>query len=83
MKMMANAHFAIPWPVPKRTITVAGGQVARMPHDVGISLEPQCMTGGCVARCMEGEVIDKDSCLSASDWNAFCSCVSRAQGLAG
>ncbi len=48
----------------------------------GIAVEPGCMTGGCgmcVTAYVEGDLIHKDTCLSASERkHAFCPCVSRA-----
>jgi ferredoxin len=48
----------------------------------GIPVEPGCQTGGCGSCALayvEGDVIHKDTCLSAADRDHyFCPCVSRA-----
>jgi vanillate O-demethylase ferredoxin subunit len=49
----------------------------------GVPIEPGCQTGGCgscVLPYVEGDLIHKDSCLSAADRaHYFCPCVSRPQ----
>jgi ferredoxin len=51
--------------------------------EAGVSVEPGCLTGGCgmcVTEYVEGDVIHKDSCLSAQEQeHYFCPCVSRAR----
>ena len=48
----------------------------------GIAVEPGCLTGGCgmcVTEYVEGDLIHKDTCLSASEReHFFCPCVTRA-----
>lgn len=50
--------------------------------EAGIPVEPGCLTGGCgmcATEYVEGDVIHKDGCLSASEReHVFCPCVSRA-----
>jgi ferredoxin len=50
--------------------------------EAGLPIEPGCQTGGCGAcatEYVEGDVVHKDACLSASDReHTFCPCVSRA-----
>jgi ferredoxin len=50
--------------------------------EAGIPIEPGCQTGGCGSCALayvEGDVIHKDTCLSAADRDHyFCPCVSRA-----
>lgn len=49
----------------------------------GVPIDPGCGNGGCgtcVTQYVEGDVIHKDSCLSAADRaHYFCPCVSRAR----
>jgi vanillate O-demethylase ferredoxin subunit len=49
----------------------------------GIPVETGCQTGGCgscVLAFVEGDLIHKDTCLSAADRaRYFCPCVSRAE----
>jgi ferredoxin len=49
----------------------------------GVAVETGCQTGGCgscVLAYVEGDLIHKDSCLSAADRaRYFCPCVSRAR----
>ncbi len=51
--------------------------------DAGVAISPGCLTGGCgecATAYIEGDVIHKDSCLSAIDRERFlCPCVSRAR----
>jgi hypothetical protein len=48
-----------------------------------LPVEPGCQTGGCgscVLAYVEGDLIHKDTCLSATDRaRYFCPCVSRAR----
>ena len=50
-----------------------------------VPIEPGCQVGGCgecVTRYVEGDIIHKDSCLTADDRKQhFCPCVSRAKGV--
>jgi ferredoxin len=68
------------------TLTVGSDQTAlQVLIDAGLPVEPGCMTGGC-GTCMvefvEGDVIHKDACLTASDRERhMCPCVSRARGV--
>lgn len=66
------------------TLTVGPTQNAlQVLLDAGLPVEPGCQTGGCGTCAMpyvEGDVIHKDACLSASDReHTFCPCVSRAR----
>lgn len=66
------------------TIIVRPGQTALQAlADAGVAVEPGCQTGGCgmcATAYVEGDVIHKDGCLSASDRERyFCPCVSRAR----
>lgn len=49
----------------------------------GVPVEPGCGTGGCGTCAMpyvEGDIIHKDACLTATDRERyFCPCVSRAR----
>lgn len=49
----------------------------------GVPIDPGCGNGGCgtcVTEYVEGDVIHKDTCLSAADRvHYFCPCVSRAR----
>lgn len=49
----------------------------------GVPVEVGCLTGGCASCALayvEGDVIHKDTCLSAADRaRYFCPCVSRAE----
>jgi ferredoxin len=51
--------------------------------EAGLPVEPGCQTGGCgacVLAYVEGDLIHKDTCLSAADRaRYFCPCVSRAR----
>jgi ferredoxin len=51
--------------------------------EAGVAISPGCLTGGCgecATAYVEGDVIHKDSCLSAVDRERFlCPCVSRAK----
>jgi ferredoxin len=51
--------------------------------EAGLPVEPGCQTGGCgscVLAYVEGDLIHKDTCLSATDRaRYFCPCVSRAR----
>ncbi|MEZ5925001.1 MAG: 2Fe-2S iron-sulfur cluster binding domain-containing protein [Hyphomicrobiaceae bacterium] len=52
-------------------------------REAGIEVEPGCETGGCGTCAMtfvEGDLIHKDTCLSAAERaHHFCPCVSRAR----
>ncbi len=68
-----------------RRLTVAPGQtVLAVLEAAGVPVEPGCLSGGCggcATPYVEGNLIHKDSCLSASERNRlFCPCVSRAEG---
>jgi ferredoxin len=49
----------------------------------GVPVETGCQTGGCgscVLAYVEGDLVHKDTCLSAADRDRyFCPCVSRAR----
>lgn len=69
----------------ERTLTVPAGttalevlQAAGVPVDVGCE-NGEC--GTCATEYVEGDVIHRDSCLSAATReHEFCPCVSRARG---
>ena len=66
------------------TLTVGSNETAlQVLVAAGIPIEPGCQVGGC-GSCMttyvEGDIIHKDSVLSAADRaHYFCPCVSRAR----
>jgi vanillate O-demethylase ferredoxin subunit len=83
---MADELFTILLAWSERAISVAPRQTALAALvAAGIPVEPGCMTGGCgscATQYVEGQVIHKDTCLSASDRSRlFCPCVSRARGV--
>jgi ferredoxin len=67
-----------------RTLMVAADQTAlQVLLGAGIAITLGCQTGGC-GECaipyIEGDLIHKDSCLTANDRQKyFCPCVSRAR----
>ena len=80
---MAKAAFDIYLACSERHVHVAADTTALAALlAAGIPIEPGCQTGGCgscTLAYVEGDVIHKDSCLSAQDrQHAFCPCVSRA-----
>ncbi len=67
-----------------RALTVRPGQSALQALiDAGVAVEPRCQTGGCgmcVTAHVEGDIIQRDNYLSASDRERyFCPCASRAK----
>ncbi len=86
MRPVLNEPFEILLVWSETTIPVASDQTALAALlKAGVPVEPGCMTGGCgscATRYIEGDVIHKDACLSASDReHEFCPCVSRARGV--
>lgn len=68
----------------RRVIVPPGISALAVLQEAGVPIDPGCMTGGCgscVTPYVDGEVVHKDACLSASDRaTQFCPCVSRANG---
>ena len=86
MRQVLGEAFEILLAWSDTTITVAPDQTALAALlEAGVPVEPGCMTGGCGACAtayVEGDVIHKDTCLSAGDRpRLFCPCVSRASGV--
>jgi vanillate O-demethylase ferredoxin subunit len=86
MQLILNEPFEILLVWSETTILVASDQTAlAVLLKAGVPVEPGCMTGGCgscATRYIDGDVIHKDACLSASDREQeFCPCVSRARGV--
>jgi ferredoxin len=68
----------------ERTLLVSAGESAlEVMVAAGLSVEPGCQTGGCgmcATEYVEGDIIHKDACLTATDRDHyFCPCVSRAR----
>lgn len=77
-----KASFEIYLAWSDRTLTVPSGQsVLQVLMEAGLPVTPGCQTGACGECAMnyvEGDVVHKDSCLSAIDRaHTFCPCVSR------
>lgn len=86
MQSVLSEPFEILLVWSETAISVASDQTALTALlQAGVPVEPGCMTGGCgscATRYIEGDVIHKDACLSASDReHEFCPCVSRACGV--
>jgi dimethylamine monooxygenase subunit B len=67
----------------EKTLLVSAGESAlEVMIAAGLSVEPGCQTGGCgmcATEYVEGDIVHKDACLTASDReHYFCPCVSRA-----
>ena len=83
-QQVADVSFEIYLVWSDTTLTVRPGQTALQAlTEAGVAVEPGCQTGGCgmcVTAYVEGDIIHKDGCLSASDRERyFCPCVSRAR----
>jgi dimethylamine monooxygenase subunit B len=68
----------------ERTLLVGAGESAlEVMVAAGLAVEPGCQTGGCgmcATEYVEGDIIHKDACLTATDRDHyFCPCVSRAR----
>lgn len=80
---MKNTAFVIHLAWSERTVRVAAETSALAALlDAGVAVEAGCQTGSCgccVLPYVEGDLIHKDSFLSAMDrMRYFCPCVSRA-----
>jgi len=79
-----RAAFEIYLAWSEKTLVVQPDQsVLQVLLDAGFPVTPGCQTGAC-GECatdyVDGDVIHKDSCLSAADRaHTFCPCVSRAR----
>lgn len=79
-----RAAFEIYLAWSEKTLVVQPDQsVLQVLLDAGFPVTPGCQTGACgecATHYVEGDVIHKDSCLSAADRaHTFCPCVSRAR----
>jgi len=81
---MADGAFEIYLAWSDRRLMVAA-QVSGLQalQEAGIAVEPGCLVGSCghcVMAYVEGDLVHKDTCLSAEDRaRYFCPCVSRAR----
>lgn len=82
--MQRDGSFEILLAWSEKTLLVRPGESALQALiAAGIPVEPGCQTGGCgmcATEYVEGDIVHKDACLTASDReHYFCPCVSRAR----
>lgn len=82
MTLVADFEVYLAWS--DITLTVRSGQtLLSVLLEAGVAITPGCLTGSCgecATAFVEGDIVHKDSCLSAVDRERYvCPCVSRAQ----
>jgi len=82
--LQSDGSFEILLAWSDKTLLVRAGESAlEVMVAAGLSVEPGCQTGGCgmcATEYVEGDIIHKDACLTATDReHCFCPCVSRAR----